>query len=173
MATTMKLIEKVVLGSDTASVTIGSGGTIPQNYTDLLLVISSRQSDNATYAYGFVRINGDIGSNYTVRYIQGTGSSAVSSSATQSGLSFITSANTATASTFGSAEFYFPNYAGSTNKSVSSTALNENNGSEAYIMANAYLWSSTAAITSLTLLPAASTNFKSGSSFFLFGITKA
>jgi hypothetical protein len=46
---------------------------------------------------------------------------------------------------------YIPNYAGSSNKSVSIDAVTENNATAAEANLVAGLWSSTAAITSITL----------------------
>jgi hypothetical protein len=68
---------------------------------------------------------------------------------------------------------YVPNYAGSTNKSMSSTGVQETNASGADMGAAASLWSSTDAITQIQILPLTGPNFVSGSSFYLYGITKA
>jgi hypothetical protein len=177
MPTTMKLIAKNVLGSDTASVTFSS---IPgTGYTDLLVVASQRNSvANAGLA---VRFNSDTGANYTYRVLYGTGASASSfTQAIAAGynayLFTYTTPNVATANTFGATHIYIPNYAGSTNKSCSIESTGESNDATSYISATAGLWSNTAAITSITLLSdpgGAASSHKSGSSFFLYGITKA
>jgi hypothetical protein len=87
---------------------------------------------------------------------------------------YVVAASTAnTASTFGNCSIYIPNYAGSTNKSMSIEGASESNHSGAGIGAAACLWSSTAAITAIKLFPYHGSNWKSGSSFFLYGITKA
>lgn len=169
MPTTCKLIAKNVLGSDTASVTFSS---IPATYTDLWLVMSAR-SDRSGDINDFINVsfNGST-SNFTGRYLQGNGSSASSNTNVPRLIGYMTASNS-TASTFGSSEAYIPNYAGSTNKSFSVSAVNETNGSVAIIILCANLWSNTAAINEVGLVPANGTNFKSGSSFFLYGITKA
>jgi hypothetical protein len=173
MATTCKLIAKNVLGSDTATVTFS---TIAATYTDLLVVCSSRTDRGNNGDAIVLQFNSDTGNNYSTRSLYGTGSSAVSTSwSSVSGIYLVqaATANSDTASTFGNAEAYIPNYAGSTNKSVSHTGVTENNNATAYMSADAGLWSNTAAITSMLLKPLNGSNFKSGSSFYLYGITKA
>lgn len=173
MATTMKLIAKTTLGSDAASVTFGSGNTIPQTYTDLLLVVSAR-SARASFASDPLRIrfNGaSADTNMSVRTLFGTGSGAFSDTNTY--VYIQATASTATADVFGSAEVYIANYAGSTAKSISTTTVTENNATAARIEAHAGLWNDTAAITQIDLTSVTSSDIKSGSSFFLYGITKS
>jgi hypothetical protein len=180
MATTCKLIAKNVLGSDTSSVTFSS---IPGTYTDLYLVISARSDRNLVVSGADVPVDDVMAtfnsstSNFSGRRLVGTGSSVpyqatVSSDTTTRQIGFCTTLKN-TADTFGSSEAYIPNYAGSTNKSFSFTGLSENNAAVAFIVVGAGLWSDTSAITSIGLSPNGGTNFKSGSSFFLYGITKA
>lgn len=79
----------------------------------------------------------------------------------------------ATANTFSNGELYIPNYAGSANKPTSWFNAQENNTTTAYINSHANLWSNTSAITSITLTASVGTNeIKSGSSFYLYGISK-
>jgi hypothetical protein len=144
-----------------ATVTVGSGGaanieftSIPQTYTDICIKLSAR-SDRASWLdYLYVRFNGSSATNYSDRYILGYGTtveSASHSSAAQLYMVAITG-DTATASTFGNGEIYIPNYAGSTNKSVSTDLVLENNSaSNNSLSLNAGLWSQTAAISSVTL----------------------
>lgn len=171
MATTMKLIAKNVLGSDTATVTFSS---IPGTMTDLLIIVSARSSRAEIVDTLKMTFNGSS-SGYSDRAFQVSGTNVVSyaaSSATYNEVGLVTGSN-ATANTFGSGEIYIPNYAGSTNKSVSATTVYENNATAGYINATACLWANTAAITSVALGLTTGPNFKSGSSFFLYGITKA
>jgi hypothetical protein len=79
----------------------------------------------------------------------------------------------ATASTFGSAQTYIPNYAGSTAKSGSSEGVSENNATTAVATMDAVLWSLTNAITSIKLLPFTGTNFVQYSTATLYGISKS
>ena len=168
MATTCKLIAKVSLGSDAAEMDFTS---IPATYTDLYLVASIRGVRASTVDDIYMKVNG-VTTDRTRRSLYGTGSSAASESASNSYIGTVTATN-ATADTFGSVEVYIPNYAGSANKSYSATSAQETNASTAYIFATAGLWSSTAAITGLTLYSINGNNLKVGSSAFLYGITKA
>jgi|688.fasta_scaffold753183_1 hypothetical protein len=175
MATTCKLIAKNVLGSNTGTVTFSS---IPQTgYTDLLLVMSARSTRTPanTGQLGSlqVRPNGAT-TNLSTRWLRGNGSAAASS--TDTALDFPIGPDDTTnwtANTFTSVEVYIPNYAGAANKSVSGVTAIETNGATSYIYVVAGLWSSTAAITSLDVVEGGANSFKSGSSFFLYGISKA
>jgi hypothetical protein len=168
-----------------ASNTVGSGGTatvtfssIPATYTDLLLRISARANVNN---YGIrVRFNSDTGTNYTWRRLEGNGASTSSNSNTTFGSPYNTfiysSANnqsTQTASTFGNMDLYIPNYAGSNYKSTSHDGANENNGTDAYANLIAGLWSSSAAINSITLTGDGVVDFVQYSTFYLYGISNS
>ena len=173
MPTTMKLIAKQTL---TGNATVITFSNIPSTgYSDLMLVHSARLTETLSVAWAFVAINPNGSSaNGSSIELFGTGSSAGSGTGSRVHGGFATPNNN-TAATFGSSEIYIPNYAGSTNKSFSTTGLSENNAASTLIDVAASLWSSTAAITSLSLVVVqdSATIFASGSSFFLYGITKA
>lgn len=172
MATTMKLIGKNVLDSSSATVIFSN---IPQIYTDLVLLSSARTNRGNNGDSIWVQFNGDTtAGNYSNRILYGTGSSAVS--ITANGAILLTQGacgNNDTANTFGSSRALVPNYAGSSQKVVLHDGNSENNASTSYMSVDAGLWSSTAAITSLLARPGNGTNFLAGSSFFLYGITRA
>ena len=173
MATTCKLIAKNVLGSSASSVTFSD---IPGTYTDLVVLFSARSTGTTAYVVdGYLRFNSDAGNNYSMRELVGTGSSVSSGSLSSiSRIQFQVPSATSTSSTFGNGEIYIPNYAGSTNKSVSTSIVGENNATASQIRAQAGLWSNTAAITSITLsLASGDGDYAANSSFFLYGITKA
>jgi hypothetical protein len=168
MPTTMKLIAKNVLGSAAASIEFTS---IPGTYTDLVIVASLRSARSTELDDIYMRINGVV-TDRTRRSLYGTGSAAASESASNAYVATVNAANS-TSNTFTSVEVYLPNYAGSTNKSLSAISAQEANSSTAYIFATAGLWSQTAAVTSVEFYSNNSQNIASGSSFFLYGITKA
>ena len=172
MSTNMTLITSVTVGSGgAASVTLPATGTIPQTYTDLKVVISSRNTD--IYNEIHFRFNGDTGNNYSGRNIYGNGSTAVSSfSSSISSLQNLTveSVSGQTASTFGNTELYIPNYTSSNYKSISADGVQENNAPSAQAMLGAGLWANTAAITTITAFPSIGT-FAEGSTFYLYGIS--
>ena len=161
-----------------ATVAVASGGastinftSIPSNYTDLCVKYSARSTFALVASDVLITING-TSSGYTGKLFYSTGT-ARGSSSQPSGTrfswgGFIPGAN-ATSNTFGSNELYIPNYASSTNKSMSVDGASENNAAEAYIEMVANLWSNTAAITSITLTPAYG-NFAQYSTATLYGI---
>jgi hypothetical protein len=166
MAKGYQLIQAQTLTSTAASVTFSN---IPQNFTDLVVKMSVRSSypsgpaDNVT-----ITVNGNNTS--AVRQLYGTGSAAGSDTQTNSN-SFLTNSATATANTFANGEFYFPNYSGSTAKSVSFDGVTENNATLSYQFLSAGLYSSTNAITSITLAgQAAGSSWVQNSTFYLYGI---
>ena len=170
MPTTCKLIAKQTLGADATTITFAS---IPQTFDDLVIVLSARASVSGWPAM-LMRFNTDTGSNYSYRIIEGSGASASSFGGTST--TSIIAANLGgagnTANTFGNVEIYVPNYRSNAFKSVSSSSVTETNATTAYIDAIAGLWSSTAAITQIDVLPSTG-YFVTNSSFFLYGITKA
>lgn len=171
MPTTMKLIAKNVLSSSASSVTFSD---IPGTYTDLVLLSSARTNRNdGTLTDGIkIRFNGDTATgNYSERRLYSTGSTVVSN--TEVAFGGYTTVTGTTADTFGNSAAYIPNYAGSTKKSLSVESVTENNATAAFILIDAVLWQGTDAITSIALTPDVGTNFVSGSSFYLYGITKA
>ena len=177
MPTTMKLIAKVSLGADAANIEFTS---IPGTFTDLCILMSARSDRNSSPSMEDslkIRINGDSASNYTSRLLYGATNSnnvASASEATNYAVCYVTMTSTAnTASTFGNAAIYIPNYTGTTNKSFTVEGVSEQNGANAGIGVAACLWSSSSAITSVLLYPYHGSNLKSGSSAFLYGITKA
>ena len=167
MANTFELI---------SSVTVGSGGaasidftSIPATYTDIVVKYSLR-SDNGD-DYFALTLNGSS-SSFTSRDVQGNGSSATSANRTDNLLVYTQDPNTMTANTFSSGEIYFPNYAGSTNKSFSQDTAYENNATGAGMALRAGLWSNTAVINRVTISKA-SGNFVQYSTAYLYGVKNA
>lgn len=159
-----------------ASTTVGSGGTsaitfsnIPQNYTDLIVKASVRSSTNAVNNL-YWRINGST-TGYSERWVRGNGATATSSNAATTSFTFpIINANDDTASTFGNAEIYIPNYSnGSINKSVSMDSVEENNATTGYDFLNAGLWSNVTTVSSLSFY-ASSGNLAQYSSVSIYGV---
>ena len=164
MANTYQLINSNTVGAGgVSSITFSS---IPSTYTDLCLVLSIRTTNAADNDTIDLEINGVTTNQSRIR-LQGNGSAAAS--ATASSLGFQVNGDTATANTFGSAQIYIPNYAGSTNKSLSFENITENNATSAYANLIAGLWSQTTAITSLGIVPGGTT-IKQYSSAYLYGI---
>lgn len=170
MPTTCKLIAKTTLGSSATSIDFQN---IPATYTDLLVYYSIRGDRSDAIDYMRVRFNGaNSDTSHSSRYLTGNGNSVGSGTFSYCWLGPCP-ANNATSSTFGNGEIYIPNYAGSTNKSLSVTHARENNTTSADLDAIAGLWSSSSAIDRLTIQPVLGSNFVSGSAAYLYGITKS
>jgi hypothetical protein len=158
---TMTLIgSPITVGTSVSSVTFSS---IPNTYTDLKILCSTRTATSAVGDAVFLSLSGTL----SAKRLQGNGASATSD--TDYYGAWNDGAN-ATASTFGNTEFYIPNYAGSNAKSFSSDSVSENNGTTAYASIIAHLSSSTSAITSITLATESGANFVQYSTFYLYGI---
>ena len=170
MPSTYTLISSNVLSSSAASVTFSA---IPSTYTDLVLRISARNSDTGR-ADVYLTVNGSGSSIYSATNVRGTGAAASSASYSAAAqFSFLQADSSSnTANTFGSLEIYIPNYLASANKPMSAFGVQEDNSAStnAWIVANAMLFSSTTAISSLTMANAGAVTFNSGSSFYLYGI---
>lgn len=163
-----------------STVTVGAGGTsaieftsIPQTFTDLKVVFSLRSDRADTFDYIKQTFNGSS-TGYSGRTLRGDGASVVSTNwSTSWNEPPMVNGNTSTASVFGNGEMYVPNYTSSNNKSVSFDMLNENNATTAYTGLSAGLWSNSAAITSIKMIPYYGTNWQQYSTATLYGITKA
>jgi hypothetical protein len=167
MANTYTLIQSVTVGSGGASSI--EFGSIPQTYTDLMVVVSARSTrPTANNDDIIIKPNGATTS-LSARYLVGTGSAVSSGTDTKILAGYMTAAG-ATASVFGNSSIYIPNYAGSTNKSFSSDGVSENNATAVGMAIQASLWSSAAAITSLVLESYTGNNFAQYSSASLYGI---
>lgn len=166
MAGNHVLLETIELTQSASSVTFDN---IPQSgYTDLKIVVSARCDISGSGQTQVVRFNG-LTTNLSDRYLFGTGSSVVSG--TDASLIQINDANgqSTTSNTFSSNEIYIPNYTSSNYKSVSAEGIMENNATAAQQMLTAGLWSSTAAITSVTIA-LTSNNYVAYSTFSLYGV---
>ena len=158
-----------------STVTVGSGGaanieftSIPQTYTDLRMVFSIRSNRAADIDIVYMRFNGAT-TNYTNRELYGSGSGAGSGTDTNMGISYCPGA-TATANVFGNGAVYIPNYTSANNKSSSAEVVSENNATQAFQALQANLWSNTAAITTITIIPAIGTLLNQYSTATLYGI---
>jgi hypothetical protein len=161
------------------TITVGSGGSatieftsIPQTFTDLKIVLSARDTFAAVSSQGSIQFNNNTSAQYSFKRLRGSGSAADSYGETgQTAINWYNAfpgAN-ATASVFGNAEIYIPNYTSANNKSFSIETVTENNGTEAYQVLWAGLLSNTAAVTSIKL--SSTTAYAQYSTATLYGIS--
>ncbi len=151
---------QTVSGTSTSTVTFTS---IPQSYTDLVLVSVVTQSADVS---SFLRFNSDAGTNYSRTRVLGTGtttSSARSSGDTGVLFSFGTLTNLTNVIT------QISNY---TNTTTYKTTITRNNNTGDWLGAHVGLWRSTAAITTASVT-VASGYIVAGSTFTLYGIKAA
>lgn len=147
--------------------------SIPQTFTDLCIKFSIRTNRaNAADSLAFYINNDTTAGRYPARMVYGDGSTAYSyttNSNWDDQYSYIAGGN-ATASTFGNGEFYFPNYAGSSSKSVSADSAGETNGTTAYAALGAIRYTQTNAITQITLKPWSAASIVANSTAYLYGV---
>jgi hypothetical protein len=173
MAVTHKLIQTVsVTAATVSSIDFNS---IPQTYTDLVLVVSMRTNAAGVSDYVAISFNSSTAS-FTFKPVYGDGTSALSANYTTSPSSRIISAavgNTATANVFSSGTTYIPNYTSSNNKSYSSDYAREQNATGTELGFGAGIWANTAAITSISLTSWNGSSIMQYSSASLYGIIKS
>lgn len=167
MAATYEPIVTTTLGSAQSSVTLGSGGTISQAYTDLVLVANigcSSASQRASW-----QVNGNAGSIYSKTYLLGDGTNTSSLRTYGETSSYIFDGIALPTTVSGNLIQHYQNYSNTTTyKTVLSRCNNPSGGTQAVVG----MWSSTSAITSITLTPSGG-NWLSGSTFTLYGILAA
>ncbi len=157
-----------------STVVVGSGGaasiefnSIPQTYTDLKIFLSGRTT--AAAAYLALSYNGST-SNFSSRWLSGNGTTAGSFADTPRMAGTVVYSGW-TANTFSNHDIYIPNYTSSNYKSTSIDSVTEANATLSYAELTASLYSSTSAITSITLTTS-SGNFAQYSTATLYGIRK-
>lgn len=168
MPATYEPISTQTLGTAVADVYFTS---IPQTYTDLVLVISSNTSSNTQTGY---RLNSDTGNNYSETRMSGDGGTARAirtNSDTFARLDWYggpdsTGRNTLTV--------HFMNYTNTTSHKVVLSRGDNAGGLIAGATAVVGRWRKTPeAITSINLLTTSGANFSVGSTFTLYGIKAA
>jgi large repetitive protein len=163
------------------TVTVGAGGAanisftnIPQTYTDLCILVSSRKSLSTTLGYTSINFNGDSGSNYGYVFLNGAGTGIYQNLTSPSTFLFFSSDDQgSTANTFGNTSIYIPNYVSNTGfKSVYTHCVSENNSAaNAYMDIHSGIWRSTSSITSIVLADTlTSSSFVQYSTATLYGV---
>ena len=168
MPSTYEPIATTTLVSAQSSVTIGSGGTIPQTYTDLVLVCSTQASLSGQGQS--LEFNGDTASNYSATIMRGNGSTAVSARVSNVQAALLSNIAEPPTSGFG---VYIANIQNYNNATTFKTILCRSNNASAGTEAIVNLWRKTPeAITSIKIAISGG-NFAIGSTFTLYGIKAA
>ena len=182
MAKTYSAIQTYTMTGTTASVTFSN---IPQNFTDLKVVLSTRTTGSyvgspAGYALGY-QFNGST-SGYTAKEYMGYGTS---SKAADNSTTISTNGATwgrmgdassiysnATTYTFANTDLYIPGYStsGIAKPAYTEAAIQSNDTSYSEITFAELMWTGTDPITSIAFTPSGSASFVTGSTFTLYGI---
>lgn len=168
-------IASTTLTATSSTVTFSS---IPSTYSDLVVVMQLASNNNAYAA--LMQFNNDTGQTYSHMYFQGDGTTVrkgllVYPSTLQTGAAFswFTTPGTSSNKSF-IAIININDYAGTKKKNWIARNTNPNN-SETYrgteLIAGA--WLNTSAISEIDFIVVGSAYYESGSTFSLYGITKA
>ena len=164
-----------------ARVVVASGGaatisftSIPQNYTDLIFVMSAKSSYSGTWADGYMNFQDGTGTtNYSWLKGDTTGYAAENYNSLNTGVLSPYSAicsGTYNANIFGVAVITIPNYTSSTFKSIIGEYGAQDASQNARVGFGAGLWRNTAAVTSASF--GVATGWVAGSSVTLYGRIK-
>jgi low temperature requirement protein LtrA len=161
---TYEPIATQTLSSTQTSITFSS---IPQTYTDLVLVCSV-QVTAATDDFN-IWFNGDTGNNFSRTQLAGNGSISFSSRTTNESR-FRIADYMPNSTLFGTIVANIQNYSNST--TYKTCLLRQSNAAD-LVNAQASLWRNTNAITSIVIKQSGAGYFNAGSTFTLYGITAA
>ena len=163
-----ELIERIEVGAGgAASIEFTS---IPQDGTDLYLLVSARSTRGENVDGCLVKFNGS-NTNYSLAKLEGTGSATNSNSGSTAELGYLPGANI-TSNTFSSNAYVISNYASSANKSRSADSVVENNATASSQILFASTWADTSAISSIQI-SAANGNLVEYSTASLYKIVAA
>lgn len=162
-----------------ATTTVGAGGassiifsSIPSTYTHLQIRGIGRDTQ-ASGAHSLrLQFNGDTGSNYTYHALTGDGSSASAGALTAQATQYpgYLIGTSGGSNVFAATIIDILDYTNTNKNKVTRTLSGIDNNGSGNIGLFSGMWSNTAAITSISLLPLASTTFTQYSSFALYGI---
>ncbi len=163
-----QLLGSTILSGLTTLITI----TIPTGFNHLQGIFTGRQDTGSGGAFCTVRLNGDSGSNYTWQVMYGSGASATSANSgglvTGIRVGVLPGSGDA-ANYFGTGTFDVGNISSTVAyKPVASNFQGNTNTVAGFAGSAGGLWQSTAAVTSVTLLPN-SGNLVAGSSLTVYG----
>jgi hypothetical protein len=162
-----------------ATITVPSGGLssitfagIPNTYKHLQIRGIGRDTQ-ASGAHSLrLQLNSDTGSNYTYHALTGDGSSASAGALTGQSTQYpgFLIGTSGTTGVFAASIIDILDYANTSKNKVTRTLSGVDNNGSGSIGLFSGMWLNVAAITSITLLPAASTNFAENSTFTLYGV---
>lgn len=161
---TYEPIATTTLTNAVSSVTFGS---IPQTYTDLVIVV--QVLSNSVTDDMYMQFNSDTSANYSYTVLRGQGTSASSSRGSNVTGARFSDTSSPTSTTSNITLSHLQNYS---NTTTYKTMISRGNNGSTGVDLFASLWRSTSAISSIKVYPA-SGNMAVGSSFTLYGIKEA
>lgn len=169
MALTYEPISTTTLGSATATITFSS---IPQTYTDLVLVIFGANSNADANDTGYMQYNSDTGNNYSDTIVYTEGNTPTSFRTTNSNaIGLWTIMGGTNTSRYSSIIVNFQNYSNTTTYKTTLNRIGTPTSSGGWTNMSVGLWRNTNAISSI--LVGGGSNWRSGSTFTLYGIKEA
>lgn len=160
--------EPIATSSPTTNPTTIVFSSIPNTYTDLVLVTTTKASSGVDL---WIRLNSDTGTNYSYFVLTGDGSAASVARASNSSSGLLTDYSGAPGSNNNNITItHFMNYS---NTTTYKTVLSRANNAAGGVDLVSTLWRSTAAIDSLTLRFTTAATFSSGTVATLYGIKAA
>ena len=165
MPSTYTPIATSTITSSSSAITFSS---VPQTYTDLVVVINSKFTQTSG-RFISLQYNSDTGANYTSVYLLGQSSGTATAYATGNSSARIGNGSASSAS--GSCVASIFDYTNATTYKTSSGRTGSNEFAITYMAT----WKSTAAISTVTVTcdTASSNAFATGSTFSLYGIKRA
>jgi hypothetical protein len=165
MAVTYESIATTTLGSGVSTYTFSS---IPQTYTDLVIVVSAVSTNGTSGSYVNLRFNGDTTTNcYQTSIEAGSGNISERTSSTYFVCNWHGSAFQSTTQWCA----YYGHIMSYANTSVKKNLMGQWNGTSEVNLAGG-TWPQTSAVTSITVFNP-TYNFGTGSTFTLYGIKAA
>ena len=170
------LLETQVLTSSASSVTFTGLDTLAAGYQNLQIRSTARRDLATTGNYNIeIVLNNDTGNNYAYHYLQGNGTSVLSSNGTSTDdiliLDWMPSGND-TANAFGASIIDILDFSSSSKKTTIRALAGASAGSNEIGLYSG-LYNSTNAVTEVRLEIFGSSNFVTGSRFSLYGIKGA
>lgn len=167
--TTYEPIQTYTLGGTQATVSFTS---IPQTYTDLVIVLNAAFNYFAPQASGGMQLNSDTGANYSYTVMQGNGTTASASGASGNNWMYFGECSAA-GNPFSVNIINVMNYS---NTTTTKAIISRSGLSHSRVMFQANHWNNTSAITRIDLLAFGGTSvaqWVTGSTFTLYGIAAA
>lgn len=167
--TTYEPIQTYTLGGTQATVSFTS---IPQTYTDLVIIINGAFNFFNPQASGGMQLNSDTGTNYSYSAMSGNGSTGASFRASGNNWIYFGECSAA-GEPFSTNIININNYS---NTTTFKTVISRSALAHSRVMAQINLWRNTSAVTRVDLLAYGGTGVAqwiAGSTFTLYGIAAA